>query len=183
MIPPPRHASADGLPSHSRSAASPVPIPVSPLHRDTIQIPIGSYNPSESLLGSSPIISPSSRLDTVSEFSDEVPTSAWLGRSGSGKLASSFPSSSGEMMTMKITGGGGGNTPKGSLTTASVVKALPRVSGDLKHLLIECVQVKIVGLVILAGIIYQEGGCASVDLSNVKEAPTRMLKIFKDSIG
>ncbi|XP_010908286.3 uncharacterized protein [Elaeis guineensis] len=140
MIPPPRHSSADGLPSLSRSAASPVPIPASPLRRDTVQIPIGSYNPSESVLGSSPMISPSSRLDAVSEFSDEVPTSAWLGRSGSGKFASSFPSSSGEMMTMKITGGGsggGGNTPKSSLTTASVVKALPGVSEKDRGALIE----------------------------------------------
>ncbi|XP_008776419.2 translation initiation factor eIF-2B subunit delta-like [Phoenix dactylifera] len=138
MIPPPRHASADGLPSVVRSAASPVPIPASPLRRDTVQIPIGSYNPSESLLGSSPMMSPSRQLDAVSEFSDDVPTSARLGRSGSGKFASSFPSSSGEMMTMKITGGGGGgNTPKSSLTTASVVKALPGVSEKDRGALIE----------------------------------------------
>nr|XP_010941217.1 translation initiation factor eIF-2B subunit delta [Elaeis guineensis] len=128
MIPPPRHASADGLSSLTRPAAA-VHVPASPLRHDTVQIPIGSYNPSEILLGSSPMISPSSRLDAGSEFSDEVPTSAWLSRRGSGKFASSFPASSGEMMAMKTTGGGGGgNTPKSSLTTASVVKTLPGVS-------------------------------------------------------
>ncbi|KAG1348202.1 translation initiation factor eIF-2B subunit delta-like [Cocos nucifera] len=130
MIPPPRHVSADGLSSLARPAAAvAVHVPASPLRRDTVQIPIGSYNPSETLLGSSPMMSPSSRLDAGSEFFDEVPTSAWLSRRGSGKFASSFPASSGEMMAMKNTGGGGGgNTPKSSLTTASVVKTLPGVS-------------------------------------------------------
>ncbi|MQL82808.1 hypothetical protein Taro_015286 [Colocasia esculenta] len=117
MIPPPRHVSVPVA----------VPAPLSPLRRESLtSLPVGSYNPSESLLGTSPLLSPSSRMDG-SEFTEDVSPSAWGGRGGSAKVASSFPGSGGEMMAMKA---GSGNTfqPKSSLTTASVVKMPPGVS-------------------------------------------------------
>lgn len=58
--------------------------------------------------------------------------SPWHGRSGTAKVASSFPGSSSEMIVMKTGvggGGGAGSTPKSPLTTASVVKTLPGISG------------------------------------------------------
>ncbi|XP_020521878.1 translation initiation factor eIF-2B subunit delta isoform X2 [Amborella trichopoda] len=104
MIPPPRHA-------------IPVPVP-SPLRRPSIgdNMPLGSYNPSDSLLGASPTISPSSRNDDDNPYSgipsvdlsDEF-SPRWIDRTNSGtisntkaddfghklpQLASSFPFSS-----------------------------------------------------------------------------------------
>ncbi|PRQ48582.1 hypothetical protein RchiOBHm_Chr2g0112331 [Rosa chinensis] len=54
------------------------------------QVPVGSYNPSESLLGSSSVaLSPSSRVkDGTLEFSTSV---QWCRRNGSGKMAWSLP--------------------------------------------------------------------------------------------
>ncbi|WOL07909.1 hypothetical protein Cni_G16659 [Canna indica] len=133
MILPPRHSSSDGVPSR-QSAPLAVPNPSSSLRRESLQITVGSYNPSEVLLGTPPMTSLSSRVDDGgSEFSDETSMSPWHGRSGAAKVASSFPASSGEMMVMKAAvgsgaGGGGGNTPRSSLTTATVVKTLPGIS-------------------------------------------------------
>lgn len=58
-------------------------------------MPIGSYNPSESLLGMSP--SPSRRGITGLDYS-EAATSMLLGITVSLKTAASFPGNSGEMM-------------------------------------------------------------------------------------
>ncbi|XP_030938261.1 translation initiation factor eIF-2B subunit delta isoform X1 [Quercus lobata] len=84
MIPPPRQPS-------DRTAA--VPVPETGIRRQTgaDQVPVGSYNPSESLLGSSPApSSPSSRVGLVDgEFSEE--SNGWFRRSESGKYASSLP--------------------------------------------------------------------------------------------
>lgn len=68
MIPLPRHAS-DTLPS--RPVA--VPVPTSPRRRASPpdSMPVGSYNPSESLLGTSSVPSPSSTLDDGVEFSED----------------------------------------------------------------------------------------------------------------
>ncbi|ONK65152.1 uncharacterized protein A4U43_C07F34230 [Asparagus officinalis] len=83
MIPPPRQ----------NSVPVAVPVTLSPLRRDSHQIPIGSYNPvNDSLLGTSP---ESSRFDPGSEFSDDVSVS---------RAASSMPGSGGEMMAMKARG-------------------------------------------------------------------------------
>ncbi|KAK9996393.1 hypothetical protein SO802_021079 [Lithocarpus litseifolius] len=84
MIPPPRQPS-------DRTAA--VPVPETGVRRQTgaDQVPVGSYNPSESLLGSSPVpSSPSSRVGLVDgEFSEE--SNGWFRRSESGKYAASLP--------------------------------------------------------------------------------------------
>ncbi|XP_078429150.1 nagB/RpiA/CoA transferase-like superfamily protein [Wolffia australiana] len=90
MIPPPRHLSA------------PVSVPASssPLRREEQAVfPVGSYNPVESLLASSPSPSPSSRMDGA-DYSEDV---SW------GRAASSVSNLQ----------------PKSSLTTVSVVKMPP----------------------------------------------------------
>lgn len=88
MIPPPRHLS-DNL--ASRSAVLPVPAPAN-WRNSADQIPVGSYNPSETLLATSPMASPSSRIeDEELEMSEDSSNSVWYRRSGSGKIASSFP--------------------------------------------------------------------------------------------
>ncbi|KAG0450638.1 hypothetical protein HPP92_026838 [Vanilla planifolia] len=126
MIPPTRHVSTDGLTSIGRAAVAAAPVAVhghlSPLRRDVMHLTIGSYNPSESIQGMSPS---SNRIDG-SEFSEETPSSARLGRSGSLKAAASFPGSSGEMMMASK--GGGSVKARSVLTTASVMKTLPGVS-------------------------------------------------------
>ncbi|KAL0912054.1 hypothetical protein M5K25_017997 [Dendrobium thyrsiflorum] len=107
------------------NSLSPVMIPplrrMSPRRCDDMQMPIGSYNPSESVLGTSP----SRRGINGPDFS-EVATSAWLGISGSMKAAASFPGSSGEMM---MAGKNGGNAlVKNMDSTALAVKTLPGVT-------------------------------------------------------
>lgn len=87
MIPPPRHLSDLA----SRTAAVPVPESAFRRHVAGDQVPVGSYNPSESLLGTSPVLSPSSRVgDGELEFSEES-SAGWYRRSNSAKFASSFP--------------------------------------------------------------------------------------------
>ncbi|PRQ16456.1 hypothetical protein RchiOBHm_Chr7g0184441 [Rosa chinensis] len=90
MIPPSRHLSDTVA---IRTAA--VPVPESAMRRmdSGEQVPVGSYNPSESLLGSSPVASsPSSRVeDGTLGFSEENSSVQWYRRSGSGKMASSLP--------------------------------------------------------------------------------------------
>lgn len=115
MIPPPRHLSAPVS----------VPVPSSPLRRDSLTaFPVGSYNPSESLPGTSPLPSPSSRMDG-SEYSEDV---TWAGKGATGRVASSFPGSGGEML---VTNPGTNNLqPKSSLTTASVVKMPAGLTGN-----------------------------------------------------
>lgn len=95
MIPPPRHLS-------ERTAA--VPVPESGFRRQATgdSVPIGSYNPSVSLLGTSPVASPSSRVGFGDgEFSEDSSTGGWLRRSSSGKFASSFPGGGVDLSAMK----------------------------------------------------------------------------------
>lgn len=81
-----------------------MPVPESALRRKDSgeQVPVGSYNPSESLLGTSPVVSsPSSRVeDGTLEFSEENSVQ-WYRRSGSGKLASSLPGGGLESATLR----------------------------------------------------------------------------------
>lgn len=64
-------------------------------------VPVGSYNPSESLLGTSPVLTPSSRVgDGELEFSEES-SAGWHRRSNSAKFASSFPSGGFESTKVK----------------------------------------------------------------------------------
>lgn len=101
MIPPPRHASdnlSSSLAVHHNHPTRPVGVPVpsaSMLRRrsiDGVHAVIGSYNQSESVLGTSPPsslgASPSSRIGD-GEFSEDSVN--WIRRSNSGKLASSVP--------------------------------------------------------------------------------------------
>ncbi|XP_068305777.1 uncharacterized protein [Pyrus communis] len=99
MIPPSRHLSDTVA---IRTAA--VPVPDSALRRkESVDVPVGSYNPSESLLGTSPVsASPSSRVGDGLEFSDES-SALWYWRSGSGKMASSLPSGGFESAASKTT--------------------------------------------------------------------------------
>ncbi|XP_059661639.1 uncharacterized protein LOC132307791 [Cornus florida] len=94
MIPPPRHASDNlqsSLAPQSSSRAVGVPVPASTLRRPSADnVAVGSYNPSESLLGSSPVLSPSASAKVVDgEFSEDSVN--WIRRSNSGKFASSIP--------------------------------------------------------------------------------------------
>ncbi|KAF8407869.1 hypothetical protein HHK36_007007 [Tetracentron sinense] len=116
MIPPPRHAS-DNL---SSSRAVPVPVPMSPLRRPSAgdKMPLGSYNPSESLMGTSL----SSKVDD-GDFSEDMSSPGWFHRSNSGKAASSFPSGGFDVTALKLL-----NLPANNLTTVSVVKMPPGVS-------------------------------------------------------
>lgn len=78
MIPPPRHSS-DRTPA--------VPVPETGIRRQgSDQVPVGSYNPSESLLGSSPArSSPTGRIGLADgEFSEE--SDGWYRLNGSRKL-------------------------------------------------------------------------------------------------
>ncbi|KAJ6765068.1 TRANSLATION INITIATION FACTOR EIF-2B [Salix koriyanagi] len=90
MIPPSRHLS-DNL---VHRATSPLPVPEPSAFRRPIRshhvAVVGSYNPTESLLGSSPpLASPSSRVIGDGEFSEES-SAGWFRRSNSAKFASSF---------------------------------------------------------------------------------------------
>ncbi|CAL9031538.1 unnamed protein product [Prunus brigantina] len=99
MIPPSRHLSDTVA---IRTAALPVPESASWRKEAGERVPVGSYNPSESLLGTSPVTaSPSSRVgDGTLEFSDESSV-RWYRRSDSGKLASSFPGGGFDSATVK----------------------------------------------------------------------------------
>ncbi|XP_015883076.3 uncharacterized protein LOC107418895 [Ziziphus jujuba] len=97
MIPPPRHLSDLA----SRTAA--LPVPESGFRRQVAgeQVPVGSYNPSESLLGTSPVPSPSSGVgDGELDFSEESSAGCYR-RSNSAKFASSFPGSGFETTMVK----------------------------------------------------------------------------------
>ncbi|GAV65967.1 IF-2B domain-containing protein [Cephalotus follicularis] len=91
MIVPPRHLS-DNL--SLRTAAVPVPESAvrRPTRADHVAL-VGSYNPSESLFGSSspPAFSPVSRIGD-GEFSEEASSAGLCRRSNSAKFASSLPS-------------------------------------------------------------------------------------------
>ncbi|KAG6587629.1 Translation initiation factor eIF-2B subunit delta, partial [Cucurbita argyrosperma subsp. sororia] len=88
MIPPPRHPS-DNL--SSRLVVLPVPASGNWRHPEDL-VRVGSHNPSEMLLRSSPMASHSSRIAGEElEFSEVSSASVLLRRSGSGKLASSCP--------------------------------------------------------------------------------------------
>ncbi|KAJ4964272.1 hypothetical protein NE237_024211 [Protea cynaroides] len=121
MIPPPRHASdnlSSSLALHNPSRAVPVQVPMSPHRRPSMgdEMPLGSYNPTESLLGTSP--SPSSKLDDGDFFEDDAST-GWIVGGNPGKLASSFPTA------VKSTN----FLPASNLTTVTVVNMPPEKSG------------------------------------------------------
>ncbi|XP_052174847.1 uncharacterized protein LOC127789851 isoform X2 [Diospyros lotus] len=124
MIPPPRHPS-DNLSSslalhHQPSRPVVVPVPTA-LRRPFDAVPavvVGSYNQSDSVLGSSPsALSPSSRV-MVGEFSED--SANWVRRSNSGKFASSLPSGSFDLTVKKaqevsdLAEKGGGKGAEGS---------------------------------------------------------------------
>ncbi|KAI4344043.1 hypothetical protein L6164_011318 [Bauhinia variegata] len=95
MIPPRRHLS-------ERTAAVPVPETGSRRQASGDSVPVGSYNPSESLLGTSPVASPSSHVEILDGiFSEDSSTTGWFRRSTSGKLASSFPGGALDLDTVK----------------------------------------------------------------------------------
>lgn len=97
MIPPPRHLSDVA----ARTAAVPVPDSAFRRTADGDHVTVGSYNPSESLLGTSPVASPTSVAgDGELDFSEES-FAGWHRRKDSGKLASSFPSGGFELTTAK----------------------------------------------------------------------------------
>ena len=97
MIPPPRHLSDVA----ARTAAVPVPDSAFRRTADGDHVPVGSYNPSESLLGTSPVASPTSVAgDGELDFSEES-SAGWHRRKDSGKFASSFPSGGFELTTAK----------------------------------------------------------------------------------
>ncbi|XP_043720088.1 translation initiation factor eIF-2B subunit delta-like isoform X2 [Telopea speciosissima] len=127
MIPPPRHASdnlSSSLVLHNSSRAVPVQVPMSPLRRTSMgdDMPLGSYNPSESLLGTSP--SPSSKLDD-GDFFEEDASTGWIVGGNPGKLASSFPGGGFDSTATKSSN----FLPASNLTTATVVKIPPDKSG------------------------------------------------------
>ncbi|KAK3024129.1 hypothetical protein RJ639_044384, partial [Escallonia herrerae] len=80
MIPPPRHAS-DNLSRAVAAQLGPRRLPPAADH-----VTVGSYNPPDSVLGSSPV---STRIGD-GEFSED--SANWIRRTGSGKLGSSLPS-------------------------------------------------------------------------------------------
>ncbi|XP_031404268.1 translation initiation factor eIF-2B subunit delta-like isoform X2 [Punica granatum] len=99
MIPPPRHLS-DNLTAYRTPA---VPVPESSRRRAEPAAVACSYDPSESLFGtSSPAPSPlaSSRLVVDGEFSEE----SWFKKSDSAKFASSFPGGGFDLTTVKNVG-------------------------------------------------------------------------------
>uniref|UniRef100_A0A5B6YW72 Translation initiation factor eIF2B subunit delta n=1 Tax=Davidia involucrata TaxID=16924 RepID=A0A5B6YW72_DAVIN len=126
MIPPPRHAS-DNL----SSRAVGVPVPASTQRRSsTDNLPVGSYNPSESLLGTSPVLSPSSNL-VNGEFSED--SANWIRRSNSGKLASSFPSGGFDLTAASEAKKVQGVSEKVGGTVVGVANDLPSSSKPLKE--------------------------------------------------
>ncbi|KAF2325513.1 hypothetical protein GH714_029695 [Hevea brasiliensis] len=101
MIPPPRHLS-DNL---AHRATSPLPVPETSAFRrpipggDRVAV-VGSYNPTDSMLGASPpLTSPSSRIGD-GEFSEES-SPGWFRRSNSAKFASSFPGGGFDLTSIK----------------------------------------------------------------------------------
>lgn len=86
VIPPPRHLS-------ERTAA--VPVPATGLRRQVSgdRVPIGSYNPSESLLGTSPAASSTSANGAGivhGEFSEDYAGAGWFRRSESSSPGGGF---------------------------------------------------------------------------------------------
>ncbi|KAJ4978927.1 hypothetical protein NE237_009707 [Protea cynaroides] len=109
MIPPPRHASDDlssSLVLHTSSRAVPLQVSMSPLRWPSMgdDMPLGSYNPSDSLLGTSP--SPSSKLDD-GDFFEEDASTGWIVGGSPGKLASSFPGGGFDSTAVKSKKSGG----------------------------------------------------------------------------
>ncbi|KAJ7956572.1 Translation initiation factor eIF-2B subunit delta [Quillaja saponaria] len=123
MIPPPRHLI-------DRTAALPVPDSGFRRQASGDHVPVGSYNPSESLLGTSPVASPTSRIGFgEGEFSEDSSTASWFRRSNSGKFASSFPSGGIDLTTVKPQE----NSSASNLTMVDVKKpvAVAEKSGDV----------------------------------------------------
>ncbi|KAG9450098.1 hypothetical protein H6P81_010063 [Aristolochia fimbriata] len=126
MIPPPRHASENLSSSLGLLPGHPIPVP-SARRPIAETMTLGSYNPSDPVLGTSPILSsPSSKNGGDGEFSEDLPSPGWA-RGNFGKVtASSFPSAGVDIAAaMKAAG----ITPVASnLTTVSVVNMPPGVS-------------------------------------------------------
>ncbi|XP_068637058.1 uncharacterized protein [Aristolochia californica] len=126
MIPPPRHASE--ILSSSVGLLTVHPIPVPSARRSIMDnMALGSYNPTDSVLRTSPTLSsPSSKNGVDGEFSEDL-ASPGRARGNLGKVAaSSFPSAGVEIAAaMK-----GTNFPPvaRNLTTVSVVNMQPGVS-------------------------------------------------------
>ncbi|KAK9091157.1 hypothetical protein Sjap_024334 [Stephania japonica] len=133
MIPPPRHASDNFTFNLTRTVPVPVPVPGpgSPLRHVSSgeNMPLGSYNPSESFLGTSPLgQSSASKVVVDGEFSDDVASPAgWFRRGSTGKVASSLPSGGFDMAAAKK----GSFAVAGSVTAVSVVKMPPEKSEGL----------------------------------------------------
>lgn len=91
MIPPARHAS-DNL-----TRAVGVPVPVSDIRRSEMEyVPVGSYNPGDSVLGTSPVSS--SRVGD-GKFSEELEN--WSRSDSRGKLPMSLPSNGFDTMAVR----------------------------------------------------------------------------------
>ncbi|KAL8124148.1 hypothetical protein AgCh_011963 [Apium graveolens] len=91
MIPPARHAS-DNL-----TRAVGVPVPVSDFRRSEMEyVPVGSYNPGDSVLGTSPV---SSIKVGDGEFSEDFEN--WSRSDSRGKLPMSLPSTGLDMMAVR----------------------------------------------------------------------------------
>ncbi|MCL7044791.1 hypothetical protein MKW94_009430 [Papaver nudicaule] len=139
MIPPARHASDNITSSLGFQTSRPVPVPVpvsvpvplSPLRRphggdgNHNIIISGSYNPSESLMSSSPTqLGSSSRMGMDDGDFSEESSPGWARRAGGGvggKVASSFPSGGFDMTTTTSVRSNTLPAPT-NLTTVSVVK-------------------------------------------------------------
>ncbi|KAF5205379.1 Translation initiation factor eif-2b subunit delta [Thalictrum thalictroides] len=122
-IPPRRHAS-DNL----TSQAVPVPVPMSPLRRLSINenIPVGSYESSEYFLGASPMTTPSIKFDD-GEVSEDMFSPGKFSRVNSGGLlekVSSFPTGGFDSSGMQSKNYPGAS----SLTTISAMKKSAGVS-------------------------------------------------------
>lgn len=117
MIPPPRHASDNISASLGAARPIPVPVPMSPRWPPSMgdNASVSSYNISESIPGTSQMLSPS---NDHSEFLEEM---SGIGRSNSGRVAAaSYPSAGIDAAAMKSSV----NFPGPSnLTTVSVLKS------------------------------------------------------------
>ncbi|XP_068642880.1 translation initiation factor eIF2B subunit delta-like [Aristolochia californica] len=126
MIPPPRHASETLSSSLGLHTGHPIPVP-SARRPISDNMALGSYNPSDQVLGTSPILSSPSSNGVDGSFSEDLASPGWA-RGNPGKVtASSFPSAGVDIAAaMK-----GTNFPPvaSNLTIVSVVNMPPGVSG------------------------------------------------------
>ncbi|KAK7304201.1 hypothetical protein RJT34_15320 [Clitoria ternatea] len=131
MIPPPRHLS-------ERTAA--MPVPDSGLRRQASgdQLTIGSYNPSESLLGTSPAASsPSSCRGVVGagdeELSEDSSSAGWFRRSDSNFSGFDLPAVKPPVNSAANAKNHTGGSEKREMVTKEVRSDLPSISKPLKE--------------------------------------------------